>query len=164
VWSIGAKVHVNQTARQSLNEQGIAHQRLLTVPAPFNTLLWRVLAMDDDGYHEGFYSLLDDSRTIRFSRYNSNPALLEGLTGHWPVKRLQWFTHGFYAVQDLAGSVVITDLRMGLEPYYVFRFKVGEISNPHARPTKNQRVHGERGLDRLAWVWKRIWEAEPASS
>lgn len=155
-WSIGAKLHVNQVVRQSMADQNIAHQQFLTVPAPFNTLLWRVLVMDDQGYREGFYSLLDDSATIQFDRYDSSRDLLAGLTDHWPVKRLQWFTHGFYSVQRKARDIVITDLRMGLEPYYVFRFKVGEHANPHPVPAKSERLHSGRNIEIIKWIWQRI--------
>jgi inner membrane protein len=156
-WSIGAKLHVNQTVEQSLARQNIAHHSILTVPTPFNTLLWRVLVMDDRGYYEGFYSLLDSDRNIRFTHHPSHDRLLEGLAGHWPVQRLQWFTHGFYAVDNRGRAIVITDLRMGLEPHYIFRFKVAEMGNPHPTPTPSERIRGNRGVERLRWVWERIW-------
>lgn len=159
-WSVGAKLHVNQIVTQSLERKAIAYERFLTVPAPFNTVLWRVLVMVGDGYYEGFYSLLDKTGDIPFTHYPSNGALLESLEEHWPVQRLQWFTHGFYSVKELDGAIVLSDLRMGLEPDYFFQFKVGEIGNPHPVPTQNARIRADRRLDRLAWVWKRIWEPE----
>jgi len=162
LWSGVAKVHVEKTARASLARQNIASDRILTVPTPFNTLLWRVLVMDSGAYYEGYYSLLDADRNIRFARYSRNESLLRGIEDHWPVERLQWFTHGFYAVERMRDDIIITDLRMGLEPYYVFRFKVGEIGNPHARPTASRQVHSQRRLDQLHWVWRRIWNPAPA--
>lgn len=161
MWSIGAKLHVEQTARAALERQAISSEKVLTVPTPFNTLLWRVLVMEEEGYYEGFYSILDDDRNIRFDHYTSRNSLLEGIQNHWPVERLRWFTHGFYSVERLRRAVVMTDLRMGLNPYYVFRFKVGEIGNPHARPTDSARVPSERRLDQLNWVWERIWTQVP---
>ena len=157
LWSVGVKLHVNTVARESLNRQNIQYSRLLTVPAPFNTALWRVLVMVDRGYLEGFYSVFDDVKQIRFERYPSDRQLLADIEGHWPVKRLQWFTHGFYAVERLENDIVITDLRMGLEPSYVFRFKVGQVGNPHAAPAKAEQVFSERRWDQLSWVWQRIW-------
>lgn len=156
VWSIGVKLHVNETARDSLDARGIRYEHLLTVPSPFNTLLWRVLVMDDSGYYEGFYSLLDGDRTIRFEHYESDDGLLDELAGHWPVRRLRWFTHGFYSVRQIDRAIVVTDLRMGLEPYYVFQFQVGRVEPSRILPVKSARVVGERGLERLAWVWRRI--------
>ncbi len=160
VWTVGAKLHVEDVARESLAQQGITFERLQSVAAPFNTLLWRVLVMADDGYHEGFYSLLDRERTLIVTRYPSEPALLAGLEQHWPVRRLQWFTRGFYAVSRRDDAVVMTDLRMGLEPEYVFSFKVGEVSNPHARPAPPEMLPAIRNFGRLAWVWERIWSAD----
>lgn len=161
MWSVGTKLFVTNVAHESLKRQNISNHKLLTVPTPFNTLLWRVLVMDDNGYYEGFYSLFDKTKNIPVKYYPIDKELLQHIVNHWPVKRLQWFTHGFYSVQRLRDDIVITDLRMGLEPNYVFRFKVGEIGNPHAQPKKSQQVYRERSWDQLRWVWQRIWTAEP---
>ncbi|MGD2271856.1 MAG: metal-dependent hydrolase [Desulfobacterales bacterium] len=157
----GAKLYVNQIAHDSLKQQDIDYQKLVTIPAPFNTLLWRVLVMADNGYYEGFYSLLDESKKFQVKYYPSNERLLQDIADHWPVKRLRWFTHGFYSVQQLLDDIVITDLRMGLEPSYVFRFKVGEVGNPHVKPTKSKQLLMQRSWDQLRWMWQRIWTAEP---
>jgi inner membrane protein len=161
MWSVGAKLHVNRFAHESLKRQSIGYDNVLTIAAPFNTLLWRVLVMDDRGYYEGFYSLFDQSRDIQFDYHSSAKTLLRDIVDHWPVKRLQWFTHGFYAVNRLIDDIVITDLRMGMEPYYVFRFKVGKIGNPHAIKAKSMQVSSEPDWDQLRWVWQRIWTNEP---
>ncbi len=163
-WSIGAKLHVNDTAREALASQNIAYTGLITTPAPFNTLLWRILATDEDDYYEGFYSILDDSREVEFKRHNRNMGLVERLGSHWPVQRLAWFTKGFYAVSSDQRDIVITDLRMGLEPDYVFRFKVGEMSNPHAISSPDEQLPGIRNYERLQWVWQRIWRERPFES
>ena len=156
-WSVGAKLHVEAVAHDSLQRQGLRYERLLATPAPFNTLLWRVVAMDGEGYYEGFYSLLDERRELAVTRYPSAPGLLEGIEDAWAVRRLQWFTRGFYAVGREERAVTLTDLRMGLEPDYVFRFKIAEIGNPHAVATVPERLTGPRNLERLRWVWERIW-------
>jgi inner membrane protein len=161
MWTASAKIYVDTIARASLSGQQVAYQRLLTVPAPFNSVLWRVLAVDENGYHEGFYSLLDPKRTIRFSNHTSDPQLLDGIETHWPVQRLQWFTHGFYAVERRVNDIVITDLRMGMEPSYVFAFKVGEAGSRRAAPTPSRRVYSQPRWEKLRWVWQRIWSPEP---
>ncbi len=164
-WTLAAKLHVEHVARESMTQQGFATDRVLTIPAPFNSLLWRVVAMAEDGYYEGFYSLLDDTRKVRFTRYPNQTGLLTGeLESHWPVKRLQWFTHGFYSVLREGDDIIMNDLRMGSEPYYAFRFKVGEIGNPHAIPVLNQRIESPRNYGGLRWVWERIWSADAVPS
>jgi len=164
LWGVGAKLHVEQVARTSLKQQGMGYHKLLTVPSPFNTLLWRVLIMDDTGYAESYYSLFDPSPDLKVTHFPSQRHLLEGLDNHWPVKRLRWFTHGFYSVEQLSDDVVITDLRMGAEPYFVFRFKVARMGNPHAQPTESQRITSERSWKMrhvITWTWQRIWSPDP---
>lgn len=161
-WSVGAKLHVESVARESLAAQDLSYSKLLSGAGPFNTILWRVVAMDADGYYEAFYSLLDKGRSMRFARYPSQPELLRGLEDHWPVRRLKWFTKGFYSVGLEGNGVVMTDLRMGLEPDYVFRFRVGELGNPHTRPLRADRAPSTRQWGRLPWVWERIWSEDAA--
>ncbi len=161
-WSWGAKLYVESVAERNLKLQDIRYTRLLTNPGPANTVLWRLLAMDESGYYEGFFSLLDADRTIRFARYPSEPELLTALGDHWPVQRLQSFTKGFYSVRQFGRDIVITDLRMGFEPDYVFAFKVGEMGNPHPMPTAAEELPGLRDVSRLRPFWERIWrDLEP---
>jgi inner membrane protein len=161
-WTVGAKWHVEDQVRASLARQGVQYERLLTTPAPFNTLLWRVVAVDSAAYYEGFYSIVADEGDVALARYPSATALLDPLETSWPVQRLRWFTRGFYAVSQLGESVVMTDLRMGVEPDYIFRFVVGEIGNPHPRPVTPRAVSATPRFDRLGWVWRRIWDAGAA--
>jgi inner membrane protein len=163
IWTLGAKMHVEQVAHRMLQQQNIASSAVLTTPTPFNSLLWRILAVDDGHYYEGFYSVLDGEPKVRFERYSRLPGLIEPLDESWPVQRLQWFTKGFYAASRNDRNVIVTDLRMGFEPDYVFRFKVGEIGNPHPRPAAVERQPGIRNYERLHWVWARIWDAQARS-
>ena len=156
-WSLVIQSHVKNIAEETLALQKQPSTALLVTPAPFNTLLWRIVAMNGSGYQEGFYSLLDKKRTIHFTQYPSDSYLLDDLQRHWPVQRLQWFTKGFYKAQDLNGAITMTDLRMGTESDYVFVFKVGEISNPHPKPIPDERILTKRNWDRLPEMMSRIW-------
>lgn len=155
-WGIGAKLHVNAVVEDQLARAQPPHERYIAIPTPFNTLLWRVLVMNEGGYAEGYYSLLDRARPIELTAYPSRSELLNGLQEEWAVQRLQWFTKGFYAVSREGDAVVITDLRMGLEPDYFFRFQVGEVHNPHSVPVPNLRLPAERRMDRLGELWERL--------
>ncbi len=159
-WSIGAKTHVDRVVMENIAERQISHRNVLTVPTPFNTVLWRVLVTDGSAYYEGFYSLLDPTRRIAMTRYPLNRELLTGVEHHWPVKRLEWFTHGLYAVKAVDKDIIIADLRMGLEPDYVFQFKVGTLAGGRTLPAPNERYAVNRGWHRLAWLWQRIWNPD----
>ncbi len=158
LWTLGIKQHVDNTATSSLQQQQIPAQHVLTTPGPFNSLLWRVLAVDDEHYYEGYYSILDDNKNIRFTQYPRSLDLLDNLQDSWPVQRLQWFTKNFYSANLKNNDIVITDLRMGGEPDYVFSFKVAEMANPHPQPAPVERMPMQRDWDGLNWIWERIWD------
>jgi len=122
-WSVAAKAIIDERLATALETRGFAGKKVLTTPTPFNTILWRVLVMDGDRYHEGYISLFDPASTeIEFTAYPTNPVLLEGIKDTWAVQRLQWFTNGFYSVRASSPEIVMTDLRMGVEGSYVSAF------------------------------------------
>ena len=161
-WTVVASFVAESGFKSALQVQNIAHDKLFFSPAPFNSLLWRCVVIDDGGYYEGYYSLLDETIDIRFSHYPSERELLTGIEDYWPVQRLQWFTRGIYAVTRMQDDIIISDLRMGVEPDYVFRFKVGEVGNPHARPSEPRQLDPVRDLSRLPVLWSRIWDQSVA--
>ena len=162
IWSVAAQTYVTAAVEDSLTRQAVAYDKLLVSAGPLNTLLWRIIAKQSDGhYYEGYYSLLDGHREVTLNRYESRADLLTDLENHWPVKRLRWFTKGFLKVSQTDGAVVISDLRMGAEPSYVFSFIVAESGNPHVSPVPAQRLPANRDLGMLKDVWRRIWSAEP---
>ena len=161
-WTVAAKLEVERVAHAQLAGMGLADAPLLSTPAPFNSLLWRFVVMTDEGYLEGFRSVLDGDAPIVFTRHPSATHLLAGIETSWSVQRLQWFSRGFYRVQQADGGVVISDLRMGLEPHYVFNFRVAELGNPHPGPIEPVQLPGIRDFSRLRWVWARI--GDPAAT
>jgi inner membrane protein len=160
-WTLVAKVIVDNRFEDELERQGIAYEKLFTTPGPFNSLLWRAVVRDRDGYYEAYYSVFDGGGEIRFHRYASQDGLLDSLAGDWSVERLRWFSRGFYSVTLAGQDVVISDLRMGVEPNYVFRFKVAELSNPHPKAVEVvEQLQLERDFDVLPLVWARIWDPQ----
>lgn len=121
-WSIGAKFHVDQVARETLRASGIEFERIISTPLPFGTRNWRLVAMTPDAYLQGIYRLGGE---IRFEPFDTSPELLKGLPAQDDIARLKWFSKGFYSVRLEGDEIIYTDLRMGSEPFYVFRFVVG---------------------------------------
>lgn len=119
------KVHVEAKVRASASARGIVVDRMIASPTLFNMLLWRTVVMSGSEYHESFYSLLDPPGDARFSSHTSQPELLAPIAGEWAVRRLVWFTRGYYDVRLDENEVVLSDLRMGYEPAYVFQFVLG---------------------------------------
>ncbi|WP_395670031.1 metal-dependent hydrolase [Rhodoferax sp.] len=124
-WSALGQAWVTHHARESLQAQGLPSAQLLVTPAPFTTLLWRVVALDGERYHEGFYALLDGKRAVRFVAYPRGADLAQQHADHPQMQRLSRFTDGFFKVRRDGDNLVVTDLRMGQEPAYVFSFNIG---------------------------------------
>jgi len=162
VWSLAAQAYVTGAVEQSLAEQSVGYENLLVTAGPFNTLLWRIVAIRQDGHYvEGFYSLIDGERVVTISQHQSQEKLLGSLAGHWPVERLRWFTKGYYKVSQQENAVIMTDLRMGAEPSYVFSFVVGEAASaPIAVPARQLEPKRDFGL--LKKIWRRLWSTAPA--
>jgi inner membrane protein len=157
-WSALAQVYVRDVAQEALAARGLAGAPLLVTPTPFNTVLWRVVALrPDGGYEEGFHSLLDGGRPLRLQRFEGAPDLRQALRGNAAVQRLDAFAHGFTKVHERDGLAWVTDLRMGQEPHYTFSFLVARRAGDDWLPVvpRNQGSRGDVGRS-LAWLWERL--------
>jgi len=155
-WGVVAQAQVAGTARQALAAQGIAAERLLVTPTAFNSLLWRVVAIEGAQYHEGFRSLLDKGAAMHFDRFDRGSAIAAELQGIEGVRRIQAFSHGFWAAWEREGRVGIADLRMGQEPHYTFRFAVAERRSPLTPLAVPEQVGSRPDVPRaLTWLWRR---------
>lgn len=158
-WSFVAQQHVESVARSALQAQGVSVQRLLVTPTPFNTLLWRVVAVTPQGYMEGFRSLFDDGQRMRFDAFARGDALFEQLHGNRHAERLAWFSRGFFKTTERGDRIVVSDLRMGQEPYYTFSFAVAERQGGRIEPTRPQLLRQRPDIaGALAWMRQRLFD------
>jgi inner membrane protein len=134
-WGLAMQFYVGTLADKSIVAQGLSVQQRLVTATPFNSLLWRVVAITPSGYAEGFYSLLDGDKDIRFVEYPRGTHIYNLVRSNWEVNRIAWFSHGYFKMEEKKGVISIADLRMGVEPYYTFTFEVAEYSveNNHTK-------------------------------
>ena len=158
-WSWTAREIVLSNAQKSLSQIGIKNASVFITPTPFNTLLWRVVAIDEDQYLEGFDSVAINDGFIKFSSHSRGSSHLESNQTIPAVKRLRWFADGFVRAEIHHNELIITDLRMGFEPDYVFRHVVATYGNPHWIPITPVRLNTNLDMSRLSEVWQRIWKA-----
>ncbi len=157
VWSALAQQWVLHMARSSLQAQGLPTTQLLVTPAPLTTLVWRVVAMDGERFHEGYYALLDGRRPLRLLAFDSGAALRQAHADHPQIQRLTRFADGFVKVQQQSPALLITDLRMGQEPDYVFSFNIGEPLAPGAQPPVAQQQAARMAIGPgLRWLGRRM--------
>jgi len=157
-WSWAAKIIVETDAQKVLVGMGLAAAPVFSTPTPFNTLLWRVVVMTDDGYLQGYDSLLVSERPIAFESYPSQNRLLTTAADIWAVQRLRWFASDFLKVDMRGNKLVLTDLRMGGEPNYVFSHVVAEQGNPHWKAVPTEQLIGRFGRGDLDTLRRRLWQ------
>lgn len=165
-WSLLAKAQVDRVAERTLASMGLANAHYFSVPMPFNTLLWRVVAMTPSGYVEAEYSMIADDGRMHFHGYPSQVQALAQADDLPVVQRLTWFNRGFMRARVRGDTLELSDLRMGMEPDYTFTFDVarrdGErwqsiapVQQPWSAP-----ISGWAGLKQLcAAMWQRIWHS-----
>ena len=164
-WSLVAKYRVEQQARADLVAQGIAVDRLMAGAQPFNTLLWRVIAVGPDGYWVGERSLVADRGPMQFQFHRSDSTALAATARLPAVQRLAWFNGGFMRARVVDDQLVLSDLRMGMDPDYTFNFAVARqadgqwqaIAPQQLRPDYARAERRAEAGARLAAMWRRIW-------
>ena len=156
-WSWAAQGIVRSNVEQSLADMGYENAPVFISPTPFNTLLWRIVVLTDRGYLEGFDSIVIDEGPIRFDAYASDTKSLEEASDIWAVARLRWFSQDFLRVTVDNNRLMLADLRMGIEPTYVFTHVVAIRGNPHWQTTPSELLAASYDTARLSDIWARIW-------
>ncbi len=134
---------------------------------PLNTLLWRVVAMTPNGYVIGERSLVADTGPMQFRGFSSNTQALGEVAAFDSVRRLTWFNRGFMRARLVDDDLMLSDLRMGLEPDYNFNFVVAHRDGGQWQPIVPRQVQAAYrapvARDQigavLAQMWHRIWHA-----
>jgi inner membrane protein len=160
-WSWTAKALVTANARHTLAPRGLENAPMFVTPAPLNTLLWRVVVRTPDGHLEGLDSVVADDGEIEFTFHPSETTALAQAADVPAAARLQWFADGFVSASLEGDTLVLSDLRMGQHPNYVFRHAVARRGNPHWHPIEPQRMPATLRTRDLAAMWSRIWSEAP---
>lgn len=116
VWGYAAQQSVTKRVQENLAAQNLPSENVIVMPTPFNTVLWRVVVMDEGKYWEGLASILDKDDRIDFV---SRP------TGNWPLEEkpetlqgLKAFSHNYLKYREENDALIVTDLRLGMQIAY----------------------------------------------
>ena len=156
VWGFAAKYHINNKIYQALNTQNITFTHFESTPTPLNTLLWRAVAITEQGHYEIYASVFDEVKDVNVQFYPTKNALLTKLNDAKQIALLQQFTKGLYGVYQQDEQVIFSDLRMGLEGNYVFSFVVAEQKNQQLIPGQYQKLSSRLPLDKIKLIFARI--------
>ena len=160
-FSLAGKFMAEQRVERELARQGIQAEQLFTTPTPLNTLLWRVIVLDGEDYHEALVGWFDDEPP-QLQRLPRGTHLREHLTNAPMHERLEWFTGGVLRYDQIGDRLVVTDLRLGMTGFHPFRFDFAHLQDGQWQVHERiERLPFERGeAEHLALLFKRIWQPE----
>lgn len=161
--TLSGKWMAEQKVEQALAQRGIQAEQLFSTPTPFNSLLWRVIVIDGNDYHEALVSWFDHSPP-RLERIPRGTALAKPLRHSPQHARLSWFTHDVLRYDRIGDQLIVTDLRLGMTGYHPFRFIFAERRDGRWQPLPHvERLPFSRGEPaQLLVLWQRIWNEHEA--
>ncbi|MCY1519710.1 LexA-binding, inner membrane-associated putative hydrolase [compost metagenome] len=159
-FSVAGKVMTERRVEQVLAAERIQPQALFIAPTPFNVLLWRVIVIEGDDYHEALVGWLDRAppRLERIPRGGALAGVLRDSPQH---QRLMWFTHGILRYDRIDDRLIVTDLRLGMTGFHPFRFEMARWEDGRWKLVEwVERLPARRGdLAHLRQLLARIWDA-----
>lgn len=161
LWGLYAQQWIAKQTEAALKVQNVDYQNYQVSATALNTLLWRVVVVTDEHYYEGYRGLLDGDAPLRWRRYDRGGELIRELANNDSLTRLNWFTNGLFKVEENQGRVVVSDLRMGMEPHYFFQFEIAERNGTSWEMIMPEQIPIQRDTrSGINWVWSRIWDAD----
>jgi len=150
--------HIEARAQEIFARQGIAPDRIFAIASPFNTVLWRVIGLEEDRYHNLYLSLLDGADARQIYTHPRHPEIAACVAGTDAFQKLEWFSRGYYRADRVGEEIIISDLRMGLTPAYAFQFAIAERQGATMQPmTPESAAAGARSQDGdFAWLGERF--------
>ena len=134
------KLHVQSVFETSLNQQQISYNHIMNANTPFNIFLWMGIAETEETQWVGLYSIFDKDTNIQFQEIPKNKNLIAAAMNQPAIKRLMWFSRGYYTVKEHNGTLYFNDLRFGRSDIwldndgrYIFSF---ELQSEHEQPNQ----------------------------
>lgn len=158
-FSMAGKFMAEQRVEAELARQGIQAEQLFVTPTPLNTLLWRVIVLDGEHYHEALVGWLD-AAPPQLQRLPRGIELREQLLDSPKHQRLAWFSNGVLRYDQIGDRLIVTDLRLGMTGFHPFRFDFARLQDGQWQVHEHvDRLPFERGEPaHLALLLKRIWQ------
>lgn len=161
IYTVGIKLYVDTVFEASLQKNEIPFLRFDSRPTAFNSILWTSNAETEDSYWISYYSLLDDSKELKYYRFPKNENLLNPWRNQDQIERLIFLTKGFYTIEKWEDGIAMNDLRFGLtegfdegKGDFVFTYLIKEEKGQLLIEQKEQNFDGMK--EALHKLWERI--------
>ena len=152
-WGLVAQQLALSKAGEVLARHGVTPDRMIATAGPFNTVFWKATAIAGDRYYNLYVPLLGDSENITAYAHPRGEDAIRCLDDAENLRKLAAFSKGFYRVDREGAKLVVSDLRMGLTPAYVFRFAIAEETADGLKTIFPERRRSERGTDEdIDWL------------
>lgn len=143
-WSIAAQNWAHTKALTILEQQGIEVQKSMAIAAPLTTFAWKVLAFDATKYYNVYISMAGGD--VQVYQHDRGLDLVACIQDNPATQILRDFADGYVRYRNNLGNkpnmpdagVIMSDLRMGLTPGYVFQFFI-----PHGPGDLSQVIQTE---------------------
>lgn len=157
--TVGLQAHMEARASRLFAEAGIVPDRVFAIAAPFNTVVWKVIGMEEARYHNLYLSLFDADGPPTIYSHDRGGALANCLADNPAYTKLDWFSRGYLRIEEQEERLVVSDLRMGLTPAYVFRFAIAERNGDGFAPIPPERdmAHRRSSEGDGDWLLARLW-------
>ncbi|MCO5949613.1 metal-dependent hydrolase [Mucilaginibacter flavidus] len=98
-FSLVNKVIVDKKVEESFAANHLRPSKYFTTPAPFNNMLWYVVADGRDVYYTGYRSIWDDrTKPVDFEVHDKNRNLLQQIKNYPTVKNMVEFANEYYTL------------------------------------------------------------------
>lgn len=156
--SVVLQANAESRAKAIFARAGVEARNVLAIAGPLNTVVWKVIGQEDGRYHNLYLSLFDDDDQARVYTHPTRSDLTACLDGIDAFEKLRWFSRGYFATALQDGKIIVSDLRMGLTPSYVFRFAIAEYGGGLIRPMPPAAIESQLTTlgDDLDWLAARI--------
>ncbi len=152
--SVLLQARVEAAAREVAPEGTLA---LKAIATPFNVVRWRLLRLSADGHCDQFVYAWQRASAAGWRCYPQQRTLGADLQAHAPYTRMRWFTHGWYALRRVGQDIVLSDIRMGVEGFYMFRFVIGSADTAGVRAVPAEQLTPRRPeLESLARAYRHV--------
>ncbi|WP_066567762.1 metal-dependent hydrolase [Snodgrassella sp. CFCC 13594] len=159
-WGTYGQYHHEQRVRAYLTQQGIHVTRIMAVPMPLNTLVFRVVAQTSQNEYIDAVSGWLDTAPPEYIMEPLGQQWAAILADNADYQQLNWFADGWLRVDKIGHALVVTDLRMGVPGYHNFRFVLAQQQHGAWRNILPQRYVQPQHLNTvtgLQLIWQRMW-------
>jgi len=156
-WTLVAQTIARDKVMAALAASDRRFDRVMMIPMPFNSLLWRGLAVNGEHYANVYVSILDTGGPAKVHVHERGVSH-EGQADRRLVDPVAEFSDGFYALKRVDDHLHLADLRLGVTPDYVFIFRIGRFNGERVEPIFPVKLARRIDPDGFDWLWRRIFD------